>query len=257
MTAPARPAAPAGWTGTRLRAVVEYTLRSCIGRKRWLGCLLPCAGALLFGLLSLAIDAPASEAFARVAADGTFALVVPIASLVIGDAVLGAEVRSGVFHFTWQTPTPLGLIVVGRWLGGCIAAFATVVPACAVAALVAGQPGAAGPAALAAAAGAAAYISVFIAIGCVARRAAVWSLAYVFLVERLLGTALTGIAQWSPMWEARAVFVDFAPGVPEGLARDGIPAGAGALVRLAVISVIGLLVARRRLGRLRLSGAAD
>lgn len=252
-----RPAAPAGWTGTRLVGVVVYTLRSCIGRKRWLGLLLPCAGALLFGLLSLAIDEPASEAFARVAADGIFALVVPIASLVIGDAVLGAEIRSGVFHFTWLTPTPLGLIVVGRWMGGAIAGVATVVPACALAAVVAGQPGAAGAAAVGAAGGALAYVAVFVAIGCVARRAAVWSLAFVFLVERLLGTALTGIAQWSPMWEARAVFVDFAPGVPDSLAREGIPAGTGALVRLGVLCVIGLLIARRRLAHLRLSGASD
>lgn len=255
--APARAAAPGRWTASRLRAVVTYTLRSCIGRKRWLGCLLPCAGALLFGLLAHAIDEPGSEAFARVAADGIYALVVPIVALVIGDAVLGAEVRSGVFHFTWLTPTPLGLIVVGRWLGGCVAALVTVVPACALAAVVAGQPSAAPAAALAAGAGAMAYIAVFIAIGCVARRAAVWSLAYVFLVERLLGTALTGIAQWSPMWEARALFVDVAPGVPGDLVRDGIPAGPGALARLCVITAIGLLVARRRLGRLRLSGAAD
>lgn len=251
------PAAPARWTVSRLRAVVSYTLRSCIGRRRWLGCLLPCAGALLFGLLSLAIDEPGAEPFALVAADGIFALVVPVAALVIGDAVLGAEVRSGVFHFTWLTPTPLGLIVVGRWLGGSIAALGTVVPACALAAIVASQPDAAGPVALAAAAGSMAYIAVFIAIGCVARRAAVWSLAFVFLVERLLGTALTGIAQWSPMWESRAVFADFAPGVPDGIVREGIPVGTGALVRLALMAAIGLLVARRRLAHLKLSGAAD
>ena len=45
---------------------------------------------------------------------------------------------------------------------------------------------------------------VFIAIGCITRRTAVWSLAFVFLVERLLGAALTGIAQLSPTWESRA-----------------------------------------------------
>lgn len=248
---------PARWTPSRLQAVVTYTLRSCIGRRRWLGCLLPCAGALLFGLLSHAIDRPGAESFARVAANGIFGLVVPIASLVIGDAVLGAEVRSGVFHFTWLTPAPLGLIVLGRWLGGCIAALVTIVPACALAAAVAGQPGDAGPVALGAAVGAMAYVAVFVAIGCVARRAAVWSLAYVFLVERLLGTALSGIAQWSPMWEARAVFVDLARAVPSRLVRDGIPAGGGAVVRLAIIAAVALLIARRRLGRLRLSGAAD
>src|SRR5258706_16121326 len=104
--------------------------------------------------------------------------------------------------------------------------------------------------------GAAAYIAVFIAIGCVARRAAVWSLAFVFLVERLLGTALTGIAQWSPTWESRAVFIDFAPGAPHSIVRENIPAGAGGIVRLCLITVIALVIARWRLSRLQLTGAA-
>ena len=188
----------------------------------------------------------AGEAFARVAADGIFALVVPIASLVIGDAVLGAEVRSGVFHFTWLTPTPLTQIVLGRWIGGTIVALVTIVPACALAALIAGDTEGVVPAVTASAFGAAAYIAVFIAIGCVARRAAVWSLAFVFLVERLLGTALTGIAQWSPTWESRAVFVDFSPGAPSSIVRDGIPVGGGAVVRLVLITVIALVIARWR-----------
>jgi hypothetical protein len=241
----------------RLGVIVAYTLRSCIGPKRWLGCLLPCAGALLFGLLAHAMKEAPGDAFARVAADGIFALVVPISSLVIGDAVLGAEVRSGVFHFTWLTPTPLTQIVVGRWIGGTIVALVTIVPACALAALIAGDTDGVVPAVIASAFGATAYIAVFIAIGCVARRAAVWSLAFVFLVERLLGTALTGIAQWSPTWESRAVFIDFSPGAPQSIVRVGIPVGGGAVVRLLLITVIALVIARWRLSRLRLTGAAD
>jgi hypothetical protein len=241
----------------RLGVIVAYTLRSCIGPKRWVGCLLPCAGALLFGLLVHAMPEAADESFARVAADGIFALVIPIAALVIGDAVLGAEVRSGVFHFTWLTPTSLTSIVAGRWIGGTLVALVTIVPACALAALVAGVPESASAAVVASAFGATAYIAVFVAIGCVARRAAVWSLAFVFLVERLLGTALTGIAQWSPTWESRAVFIDFAPGAPRSIVREGIPVGGGAIVRLLVITAIALVIARWRLSRLRITGAAD
>jgi hypothetical protein len=237
--------------------IVAYTLCSCIGPKRWVGCLLPCAGALLFGLLAHAMAESAGDAFARVAADGIFALVVPIASLVIGDAVLGAEVRSGTFHFTWLTPTSLTSIVVGRWIGGTVVALLTIVPACALAAVIAGDTEGVQPAVIASAFGAMAYVAVFIAIGCVARRAAVWSLAFVFLVERLLGTALTGIAQWSPTWESRAVFVDFSPGAPASILREGIPVGGGAIVRLTVIAAIALVIARWRLSRLRITGAAD
>ncbi|MGQ0617753.1 MAG: hypothetical protein ACT4PW_12315 [Acidimicrobiia bacterium] len=240
----------------RVGTIVAYTLRSCIGPKRWLGCLLPCAGALLFGLLARFDGAGPARAFPEVAAEGIFGLVLPVVALVIGDAVLGAEVRSGVFHFTWLTPVPLGEVVLGRWIGGTIVALFTVVPAGAAAAVVAGDPSRAGPMAVAVSAGASAYVAVFIAFGCIARRAAVWSLAFVFLVERLLGAALSGIAQWSPTWESRAAFIDLADG-PRRLARDGIPEGWGAVVRLGLITVIALLVARWRLGRLRLSGASD
>jgi ABC-2 type transport system permease protein len=240
-----------------VRTSTAYTLRSCIGRRRWLGSLAFAAAAVLFGLLAHAIDDPADVAFARVAADGIFTLVVPIASLVIGDAVLGAEIRAGVFYFTWLSPTSLTPILVGRWAGGTAAAIAVLVPACALAAFVAGAPRAIGPVVIAATAGAAAYVAVFIAIGSFARRAAVWSLAFVFLVERLLGTALSGIAQWSPTWESRAVFVDLAGDAPSSLERSGIPTGGAAVVRLALITAIALVVARWRLPRLRLTGASD
>jgi len=241
----------------RLWAIVAYTLRSCIGPRRWVGCLLPCGGALLFGLLAHAIDQPADEAFARVAADGIFALVVPVAALVIGDAVLGAEVRSGVFHFTWLSPAPLTEVAIGRWAGGMIVASVTIVPACALAPVIAGDGASMGAAALASFAGAAAYVAIFITFGCIARRTAVWSLAFVFFVERLLGAALTGIAQWSPTWLSRSVFVGLADDPPDDLVREGIPAGGGAVVRLAVITVIALAIARWRLSRIRMSGASD
>jgi ABC-2 type transport system permease protein len=242
---------------TRLVAIVVYTLRSCIGRKRWLGCLLPCVGALLFGLLAHAITGRPTSAYARVAADGIFALVVPITSLVIGDAVLGSEVRSGVFHFTFLSPAPLIEIVVGRWIGGAIVALCTLVPACALSAYIADVPQDAWAVSIAAFIGSLAYIAVFIAFGAIARRAAVWSLAAVFLVERLLGAALTGIAQWSPTWESRAVFLDFAERTPNYLVREGIPSGGGAIVRLLIVSAIGLFVAQWRMRRIRISGASD
>jgi hypothetical protein len=104
--------------------------------------------------------------------------------------------------------------------------------------------------------GAAAYVGVFVLIGCTTRRAAVWSLAFAFLVERLLGSVLAGIAQLSPTWEARAVFTDLGPSA-SFLHRSGIPEGWGAVIRLALIAVVSLVLASRRLGRLQLTGAAD
>src|SRR5215218_6209841 len=162
---------------SRFGAIVRYTLQSCVPPRRWAAVLLPCAGALLFGLLTLAVDETADRAFANIAAEAIFSLVMPIAALVIGDSVMGAEVRAGTFHFTWLSPTPTWQIVLGRWLGGSLVALLTIAPACALAAVIAGSPDSVVPAFVAALVGSTTYVAVFIAIGCITRRTAVWSLA--------------------------------------------------------------------------------
>ncbi|MGZ4739163.1 MAG: ABC transporter permease subunit [Ilumatobacteraceae bacterium] len=245
---------------SRFVAIITYTLQSCIPPKRWFALLLPCVGALLFGLLALAVNNhfPTRErAFANVAAEGIFSLVMPIAALVIGDAALGAEVRAGTFHFTWLSPTPTWQIVLGRWLGGSAVALVTIAPASVLAAVIAGAPSTAGAAFIAAVVGSVSYVALFIAIGCITRRTAVWSLAIVFLVERLLGAALTGIAQLSPTWESRAIFLGYLDDPPARLIRSGIPQGGSAVVRLAIFTIVALVIANWRMGRMRLSGAAD
>jgi ABC-type transport system involved in multi-copper enzyme maturation permease subunit len=242
---------------SRFVAILVYTLRSCFPRKRWLGVLVPCGGALLFGLLAHAVHEPAQRAFASVAADGIFGLVVPIAALVIGDSVLGAEVRAGTFHFTWLSPTPTWQIVLGRWVGGSFVALVTIAPAAALAAIIAGSSASAVPAFVAAAVGSAAYVAVFIAIASLTRRTAVWSLTFVFLVERLLGLALTGIAQLSPTWESRAIFLGYLDHVPSGVIRHGIPSGGEAIVRLTIVTIVVLVVAIARMSHMRMAGASD
>jgi ABC-type transport system involved in multi-copper enzyme maturation permease subunit len=243
---------------SRFVAILRYTLRSCLPPKRWVAVLLACAGALLFGLLARAIRNQSDDwAFANVAAEGIFSLMMPIAALIIGDAVLGAEVRGGTFHFTWLSPAPRWQIVLGRWIGGALVALATITPSVALAAVLAGSPTSAWPAAVAASVGALTYIAVFIAIGCLTKRTAVWSLAFVFLIERLLGAALTGIAQLSPMWESRAIFVGLLDDPNLRLVRSGIPDGAAAIVRLAAVGVVALVVAGWRMRHLHLAGPSD
>jgi hypothetical protein len=259
--APAPPPAAAG-PGRRLPhpfvAVVGYTLRACLPAKRWWGVLLPCVGALLFGWLTTVADTTTERAFAFVAEQGLFGLVLPLTCLVIGDAVLGADLRAGTFGFTWLSPVSFATIVGGRWLGGWLVALVTLVPALVLATVVAGLPETAGAMAVAAIAGSAAYLGLFIMLGAITRRSAVWALAVVFLGERLLGGVLSGIAQLSPMWESGQVYAGLAE--DNGgwrMLRDGTPNGWGAVVRLAVIGLVTLGVATWRLGNLRPTGGDE
>lgn len=238
-------------------ACVAYAVRVCVPPKRWALLTVPVVVAGLFGLLARVVDeSTAGERLATVTGEGLFGLVLPFACLVVGDAVLGAEVRSGTFAATWLSPTPFATIVGARWVAGWFVACVALVPAMALAAGVAGAPAAIGPLVIAAVAGAGAYIAVFVLIGSTFRRAALWSLGVVLLVERLLGTALAGIAQLSPQWLARTAYGDLGPDADE-LLRSGVPDGVAALVRLSVVAVVALVVAERRVRRLRLVGAAD
>ena len=78
-----------------------------------------------------------------------------------------------------------------------------------------------------------------------------------FLIERLLGAALTGIAQLSPTWESRAMFVGYLDDPPNRLIRAGIPQGGDAVVRLLIVTAVALVIANWRMAHMRMSGAAD
>lgn len=253
--APARPSTRPGG-GSPFPALVGYALRTCLPPKRRIAMLVPCVAAVVFGLLVRVADGTPTEDFARVASLALFGLVLPVTTLIVGDAVLGAEVRRGSFTFTWMSPVPGWQIVVARWLAGTAIAGIGLAVSFALSAEAAGAGRSAGPVAVAALFGAAAYIAIFMAIGVIAQRAAVWSLAFVFLVERLLGAALSGIAQLSPTWEARAAFVGLAD-VQASLHRDGIPHGNAALVRLTLITAVAMAVTVRRITRLKMAGSSD
>ena len=237
-------------------ALVAFALRACFPRKRRWGLLLPCAMAILFGLLARSDSGTAAVGFARVAANGLFGLLLPVACLVIGDAVMGADVRAGTLPFTWLSPVPFRVIAIARWAAGTLVAWLTIAPSFALAAVVAGVPSAAAPAAVATLVGAAAYVALFVLVGCATRRATVWSLGVVLLGEGLVATALVSIAQLSPRWLAFAVFGGLTD-VPSDLVREGLPRGWGAAVQLVIVAVVALTLSGWRLRHLRLSGSSD
>jgi hypothetical protein len=252
---PVAPVASGGAGGRRIpspfAAVVGYTLLACLPARRWFGVLLPCLGALLFGWLAQFVEHDATEGFAEVSAHGLFGLIVPLTCLIIGDAVLGADVRAGTFQLTWLSPVHFAVIATGRWLGGWLVALATLVPALALAAVIAGVPEAVGPMVVAGAMGAAAYIALFLMLGVVTRRSVLWVLSVVLLVERLLGTQLSGIAQLSPLWQAQQTFAGLWDEGGHHIVREGMPEGWSAVARLVLVGAVCLLVATWRLAHMQ------
>jgi hypothetical protein len=237
-------------------AAFTYTLRACVPRKRAALLALPCVGALLFGLLARAIDEPTAAYRFNAVAGALFGLILPLACLVVGDAVVGAEVRAGTFGLTWMSPVRFSTIVVARWSAGWLIAAGALTPAMALSALLAGVPDAVGPIALATVAGTAAYLALFVLLGVAFRRAVWWSLAVVLLGERLLGGVLPAIAQLSPQWLATMVYAGLGPSTA-GLERAGMPTGGAAVGRLAVLTVVFVLLAVWRIRRLRLGGGGE
>lgn len=247
----------------RLRALVRFTVQSCLTPARLLVLALPGLAILATGLLGAAVGSGVGEDFAAIAGAIIFGLALPLGSLIVGDTVLGAEVRGGVFSFTWATPARFAEIVVARWLVGWAVAVAVFVPAAVLAAVVAGVGDHAVALGLAIIAGTGAHIAMFVAIGTNTRRAAVWSLTVMLLIERLLGAVLTAIAQLSPTWEAteayRGLLIDPVLGgaTADVEPREGIPIGLDAVARLGLLTVVFLALATWGLRRLRLTGAHD
>ncbi len=237
-------------------AAFVYALRVCVPPKRAVLLALPCVGALLFGLLARTVNEPTPAGRFNTISGALFGLILPLACLVVGDAVLGAEVRAGTFGLTWLSPVRFSTIVLTRWSAGWLVAAGALVPAMALSAAIAGVPEAIAPLALAVLAGTAAYLALFVFIGATFRRAAWWSLAIVLLGERLLGAVLTGIAQLSPQWLTTMVYAGLGPDAG-WLKRAGMPTGGAAVGRLALLTVVFVLLAVRQIRRLRLTGVGE
>ena len=183
--------------------------------------------------------------------------MLPVTCLVIGDAVLGAEVRSGTFTFTWMSPVPTWQIAVGRWLGGTIAAAGALAIAFALAAVVAGAPESAGAdRARGRVRGRRPTSRCSSPSGASPSGPRCGRSPSCSSSSGCSGAALSGIAQLTPSWEARAAFVGLTD-AQRDLVREGIPHGTGALVRLCFISAVALVLTSAKLRTLKLTGSTD
>ena len=191
------------------------------------------------------------SAFADVAEGGLFRLILPLTCLVIGDAVLGADVRAGTFSLTWLSPVPFRVIVAGRWLGGWLVALVTLVPAMALAAVVAGVPEAAGPIAIADGRRCrppTSPCSCSSACWSAARRCGPWPSSS--SASGCSAPRSPASPRCRPLWESQQVFAGLWE-YGELIERSGMPSGWGAILRLALITLVALALAVWRVAHMR------
>jgi len=247
-------------TGPRpFGAIVRATTRSLLGRRRTLLVVLFLAVPLLLALLARAV--PGTEAREEIAIGLLDNLVVrvvlPLVSLLIGTAVLGAEVDDGTIDFLLVNPVPRWEIIAAKLLVAEVVTLGLLVPVTALsgAILVAGLPGVDADIAIGftvgVAVGAIVYVALFVAMSVVTSRALVLGLGYVLIWEGFLASLFAGTRNLSVR--------EYTLSIAQAVSGVDITAGqaiapAVAVVMSVVVFVGAVAVAIRRLGSFSVTG---
>ncbi|HEV2377833.1 MAG TPA: ABC transporter permease subunit [Streptosporangiaceae bacterium] len=240
--------------GVQGRVVAMLTLRATMGRKRALLFALPPLILLVTTALLKVAHPAATDWPSHLLGTFGYTVVLPLTALIIGTSVLGAEIDDGSIVGLLATPVPRSVVVVCKYVVAVVLTMAFV----AVPELLAGLIATAGMTKLAvglfvgALAGSVIYNAIFVMVSVVTTRAIAVGLAYVLVWEGLLGNLAGGArllsaGQYS-LGIANAVAHDSSLNAQVGLST--------ALVMGAVVTVLTLVVAVRRLESFSLKGDA-
>jgi ABC-2 type transport system permease protein len=233
--------------------VAALTARALLGRRRF-AVLLPLP-VLLVGLTALAhgLQPDPVEWGRPIVAGLGFGVVLPMVALIVGTAVLGAEIDDGTIVQVLATPLARRDIVLAKLaVAAGITTAASAVPMFVVGLIIQSTRFGLGLA-LAAAAGSVAYTAVFLALSLLTRRPVFVGLLYVLIWEGLLGNLLAGsrllsIQQYALTIAAKAGDSSLLP------TRVSLPV---AVVMSAVFLVAGTVLAIERLRSFTLTGETN
>jgi ABC-2 type transport system permease protein len=243
-----------------LRAITVATVRQVLGLRR----------AIIFGLAAMApalvfllttqalVDEAALDRFLGMVVGLYFPLLVPIVALIISASALGDERRDGTLSFLVLRPIPRSVISGSKFLGAVlVAAGLNAIGGAALGIVYAVETGSWGVVLPLVAGGVVAsivYASLFVPLGFFTDRAVLVGLAFVFIFENGVVSALSGLSSISPWRLGMSAFSGLAPAeVASQLTDIGIAnfSGLGStLFRTVVIAALSIaattLVLRRR-----------
>jgi ABC-2 type transport system permease protein len=232
-------------------AVAGVTLASLLGRRRTFLLVALAALPVVVALLARLGGARPDEAAVLDAL--VVRTVLPLTTLVIGTAALGAEIEDGTVIYLLAKPISRWRLVGAKMVVAFAVGGSLAVASALLTGLVAGAdsgPGLAAGVAVAVAAGAAAYTAAFVAASVITSRALVLGLFYTLIWEGVLAGILEGTRILSIREATLGIANSLVPGVGfgPGLAVES------ALILVVVVVVGGFAVATLRLERFELRG---
>jgi ABC-2 type transport system permease protein len=236
--------------------IAGITQRQLLSRRRTLLLLLLGAILLLVALLRrLSSAGPDADFTADLLNNLGIAVLMPLVALIFGTGAIGAELEEGTAVYLLAKPISRAVVVATK-LAVAIG-YSIVLSAIPIllAGLIAGGEDVLKLAlgfAVAAAIGSAIYCAIFVALSLVTGRAFVFGLVYVLVWEGFLAGFFPGTRTFS-VHEQTLAFAQ-ALGNPTGdVITADLPLGT-AVVVAAVISVLAVAIALRRMSRIEIAG---
>ncbi len=235
--------------------VASITLRAVFGRRRAIVFVLP---PLVLILITVALKASHPQGGngwpGHVLGQFGFSVILPLTALIIGTSVLGAEIDDGSIVHLLATPVRRSSMIVTKFTVAVALTIAFAAVPELIAAVIAS--GGAGRFAIGvfvgALAGSVIYNALFVMVSVLTTRAIAVGLLYVLVWEIVLGNFVSG---------ARLLSVEqYSLGVANSIARDSaLNANLNlrtAVIMGAIVTVIALVLATRRLSEFSLKGDA-
>jgi ABC-2 type transport system permease protein len=240
--------------GDQGRVIWSITMRATMGRKRALLFAIPAVILLLVTvLIKLAHPHDASWPSQVLGIFG-FTVVLPLTALIIGTSVLGAEIDDGSIVHLLATPVSRASVVLSKFTAAVILTLAFGAIPQYLAGAVATGPGSRLAIGMftGALAASVAYNALFVMLSVLTTRAAPVGLLYLLIWEGLLGSLVGGV---------RLLSVDqYALGIANSIAHSGgLNAHltlATAVIMGAIVTVLALVLAARRLSAFTIKGDA-
>ncbi|HEX2021439.1 MAG TPA: ABC transporter permease subunit [Candidatus Thermoplasmatota archaeon] len=209
--------------------------------------LLVVAPAIMAGIIhAYARGSSAPQDYQAMQAIVLSVVVVPLVSLLLGTAALASEREGGTLAYLFTRPVPRAAVVVGKGAVAMGAAVVVTVLATLATWIASGAPDAQMPGGVAALSlQAFAMTGAFVFLGTVLARGLYLGLAYVVLVEGLLGNVPIARGGWTIGSHARNLLSSWSSrSIPDPEMLVALPGGAAqSVLALLLVGVAGILAA--------------